>query len=140
MEFCGAAGPCVIVDASGAGQRLQGFVARAFREQLGRCAGHIHVACRHAARSVVEAGSVLVNGSAAAGRHVLQAGDVVTLAAALVDPTLGAAPQESRSRMALGFDEDLPDAEDARTSAPAAAEARAAFRAYYEAQGLWEPH
>ena len=38
MEFVGVGGPCVLVDASSAGQRLQGFVARAFREQLGRCA------------------------------------------------------------------------------------------------------
>ena len=141
MEFSGPAGACVLVDASASGQRLQGFVARAFREQLGRCAGHLHVNSRLAAQSAVEAGSVLVNDVPCPGRHVMQAGELVTLSTATNAPIATSQSCESRSRMALHLDDDIYPGEDevpAEASESALA-ARAAFRVYYEAQGLWSP-
>ena len=48
---------------------------QAFREQLGRAGGHLHGSCRGEAHRQ----TFLVNGEPQPGRHVLAAGDVVTL-------------------------------------------------------------
>ncbi|KAL1507835.1 hypothetical protein AB1Y20_007443 [Prymnesium parvum] len=134
MEFECEDGPCALVDAGSDGQRLQSFVARAFREQLGRCEGHLHVSCRGAAKSVLDAGGVRVNGAPAPGRHVLRTGDLVALCAA-GGTAASASAQHGRARMSLSLDDEAEEAE--ATPPAAAAGAREAFRRYYEAQRLW---
>ena len=95
MEFVGPHGPSVVVDSSFTSQRLQAFVARAFREHLGRGTETIHAACKRAACAAVEQGGVIVNGSVGAGRLMLTTGDVVSLSTA---PARGCARRRARPR------------------------------------------
>ena len=67
MEFATDAGLVVLVDSAHAGQRLQAFACRSFREELGRGDTSIHANSKLAARVALEAGRMLVNGVAAAG-------------------------------------------------------------------------
>jgi len=144
--FHGDHGPTAVVDASLAGVRLQAYVARTFRESVGRGVGTMHATSKVSAFEIVRAGRVYVNGALAAGRRVLEAGDVVTVAPAAADGAAAATAVadpparrlEGRSRMALGgaTEPQRREAPEAAAAAEAAA-CRDAFRAYYSQQRLW---
>ncbi|EOD31816.1 hypothetical protein EMIHUDRAFT_123034, partial [Emiliania huxleyi CCMP1516] len=144
--FHGDHGPTAVVDASLAGVRLQAYVARTFRESVGRGVGTMHATSKVSAFEIVRAGRVYVNGALAAGRRVLEAGDVVTVAPAAADGAAAATAVadpparrlEGRSRMALGgaTEPQRREAPEAAAAAEAAA-CRDAFRAYYLQQRLW---
>ena len=120
------------------GQRLQRFASQAFREELGRGGGHLHGTCKHAASQA----TFLVNGSERPGRHVLSAGDVVTLVkrGALGEPagaTAAAATAAPRSRMDYAA---VPVADpEAGQAAAAAVRLTGPFASYYAMQRLCEP-
>ena len=149
MHFHSPAGePCVHVPHSSDGQRLQRFASQAFREELGRGGGHLHGACKHAASQA----TFLVNGSERPGRHVLSAGDVVTLvkrgalgepagataaAATAAAATAAAATAAPRSRMDYAA---VPVADpEAGQAAAAALRLTGPFASYYAMQRLCEP-
>ena len=122
MDFVSDDGPAVLVPHSSDGQRLQRFASHAFREELGRGGGHLHGACKNAAHQ----GTFLVNGVQHPGRHVLSAGDVVTLAKhGTLAETNGSA---SRARM-----------DYAAQAEPEAVRLTGPFAAYYTLQRLCEP-
>ena len=107
MEFRGVAGPSVHVRSTDTGQRLQRFASHAFREQLGRRgSSRLHASCRGTAHQQV----FLVNDIPRPGRHVLCAGDVVTLVAttdaehtaAAGDPSADKPSASTRARMTFG--------------------------------------
>ena len=133
MEFTSHLGPTTHVSTSSAGQRLQRFASNAFREQLGRLgSSRLHASCRSAAHQQ----TFLVNGVAQQGRHLLAAGDIVTLL--VTEPSAHqqadtpTAPA-SRARMAIGG--ATPD-EDTRGdgSQSIALSPSSAFACYYATQ------
>eukprot|EP00928_Gymnodinium_smaydae_P061294 TRINITY_DN4540_c0_g1_i1.p2 TRINITY_DN4540_c0_g1~~TRINITY_DN4540_c0_g1_i1.p2 ORF type:complete len:296 (-),score=51.09 TRINITY_DN4540_c0_g1_i1:1827-2714(-) len=150
MEFVSAEGACALVDEASAGQRLQAFACRAFREQLGRNGGQLHSACKRAAQDEASRGGLLVNSQPCAGRQILRAGDLVTLVNSRqrelqADPPGGrAAVSGGRARMDYGARSAaaMEGLEDAGALASHSAEstrgtsAARAFGAYYEAQRL----
>ena len=132
MEFTSHIGPTTHVSTSSAGQRLQRFASNAFREQLGRLgASRLHASCRSAAHQQ----TFLVNGVAQPGRHLLAAGDIVTLVVtepgAHQQADTSTAPA-SRARMAIGgatSDEDTHGDGGQRALSPSSA-----FACYYATQ------
>lgn len=105
MEFTSPVGPSVIVPPEASGQRLQAFVARAFREQLGRSASSIHSASRLAAAAAIRERLVSVGSETGLGRRVVRAGEVVSLRGV---PSSREVPhaQEQRARMALSVHQE----------------------------------
>ena len=81
MQYETPDGFCVVVgtDLSGKTCRLQQFVARNFRELLGRQSDAMHVNARHSAAVACQKGYVLVDGQVATGRKSLLGGEVVML-------------------------------------------------------------
>lgn len=79
MQYETPDGLCVVVGAVPGGCRLQQFVARNFREYLGRQSDAMHVNVRHAAAVACQRGCVLIDGQVAVGRQNLFGGEVVTL-------------------------------------------------------------
>lgn len=144
MEFVSALGPTAIVDERGAGQRLQSFACRAFREQLGRNEHTLHGACKQAAHNEIAAKRVLVNGKAGEGRHVMTVGDVVTLVmdrktghatsgVPLHDPEHGCSNvRDGRARMTYSPGESI----GAASHVPAQSRGARTFAAYYTAQNI----
>ena len=61
------------------GCRLQQFVARNFREHLGRQSGCLHVNVRQYAADACQLGFVFVDGQVSPGRRLLQGGEIVML-------------------------------------------------------------
>mmetsp|Transcript_49644 Transcript_49644/g.142374 ORF Transcript_49644/g.142374 Transcript_49644/m.142374 type:complete len:821 (-) Transcript_49644:115-2577(-) len=145
MEFACAEGACALVDESSAGQRLQAFARRAFREQLGRGGGHLHGSCKHAARDEESRGGLRVNGRPCQGRTVLRAGDLVTLLDTQEnggEATARSACGTGRARMDYGA-VARPAAEGEVAEAPptqqvdfGATSAAEAFGRYYRSQHL----
>ncbi|CAJ1384674.1 unnamed protein product [Effrenium voratum] len=123
-------GACVVAGPTASGQRLQQFVARSFREQLGRQEDALHVNVRQAAALACQKGQVLVDGLPAPGRRVLQEGEVVTLRAnrCLELPQRGT--KRGGPRMLL--------CEDDKEVRPAG-EGLLRFREYYRNQFLLAP-
>ena len=77
MYYETSEGLCVVVRHGGC--RLQQFVARNFREHLGRQSGCLHVNVRQYAADACQLGFVLVDGQVSPGRRLLQGGEIVML-------------------------------------------------------------
>ena len=136
MEFTILVGPSAQVGSVASGQRLQKFASNAFREQLGRQgASRLHASCKSAAHRQ----TFLVNGVTQPGRHVLRAGDVVTLAVGAADgkdeaqQRVSAPAAASRARMALGGGADDEEHQRDRRR-DFALDPRCAFVRYYTSQ------
>ena len=141
MEFTSERGPCTIVDAASSGQRLQAFASRAFREHLGQGANQQHANCRNAARDAAASGSLLVDGIVAAGRRVLRAGELVTLALPCGPADQGAAPsggdgQHGRPRMSLFEAEPEPEPAGESEGESSSSDGPACFSEYYRLQRI----
>lgn len=131
MDFRSARGACELVSADDAGERLQGFAARAFREHLLQRGDS-----RKQAHQAASEGRLLVNDATRPGHHVLCASDVVTLVA----PPHEAAQSGLPRRMVVSLEDA--DAGGGRGGAQglrgalAASAGALAFRDYYRAQRL----
>ena len=81
MQYETLEGLCAVVPATAATAtgRLQQFVARSFREELGRQSGAMHVNVRSVAAVACQLGYVLVDGQVAQGRRTLHGGELVLL-------------------------------------------------------------
>mmetsp|Transcript_20203 Transcript_20203/g.51394 ORF Transcript_20203/g.51394 Transcript_20203/m.51394 type:complete len:1018 (-) Transcript_20203:123-3176(-) len=140
MDFATARGACEVVAAEDAGERLQRFAARAFREQLLQRGDS-----RTQAFLAASEGRLLVNDAVVPGSHVLRASDVVTLVSrdvvTLVPPTEQAAQGRSARRMVVELEDGDEDGDGAggMRQALAASAGALAFREYYAAQRLCTP-
>ena len=79
MQYETPEGLCAVVTLREEGCRLQQFVARNFREHLGRQPGYMHVNVRQYAAIACERGHVEVDGLTCPGRRCLRSGELVML-------------------------------------------------------------
>ncbi|KAK3253482.1 hypothetical protein CYMTET_37269 [Cymbomonas tetramitiformis] len=81
MDFETLTGLCAVVTEEASGQRLQRYVAQAFRTDLGRSSSNQYSGAnrKHDAHAACQDGKVWVNGKPEPGNHVVSSGDVVTL-------------------------------------------------------------